>query len=156
MDREAQNAMNAPDEAALEVSLPKAFLFSAPCMLSFVLGLFVIGVPMNDPLLIAFIIITVAGTTLVFTICFCFMLRCKISRRGLCPAVPTFYSQVIPWEKITSVRGFASPFYMIRCSTFGPFCILPRRFFLKHPESLRQLLERYAPPDNIVRNKLAA
>lgn len=146
--------MDELDETALEISFPKAFLLSALYMTSFVIALFIIGVPMRDPLLIAFIIIMVPGTAVVFAAGLCFMLRCKISRQGLCPAVPSFYQRVIPWDEITSIRGFASPFHVLKTSAFGPFCILPRRFLLKRPESLKQLLEQYAPADNIVRNKL--
>jgi len=149
-------AMNTPDEAALEISFPKALLFSAVCMAAFTVATLSLGMPLHDPLFVGFFTVMVVGMTFVFAACFCFMLRCKISQDGLRPAVPTFYQQLFRWEDIAVVRGFATPFYVLRSSAFGPFCILPRRFFLKRPESLKTLLEKYAPADNIVRKIVAA
>jgi hypothetical protein len=147
--------MNTPQDATLEISYPKALLVTIPSMACFVLGLFAIGIPMTDPLLIGFLVVMVTGMTFVFAGCICFMLRCKIGRDGLRSAVPTFYQRVLRWEDISDVRGFASPFYVVKSSTFGPFCILPRRFLLKRPDSLREFIDQYAPADNIVRRKLA-
>ena len=124
-------------------------------MACFVAGLFVFGIPMNDPFLIGFLVVMIPGTTFVFAGCLCFMLRCKIGRDGLRSAVPTFYQRVLRWDDISIVRGFASPFYVVRCSEFGPFCILPRRFLLKRPENLREFIDEYAPADNIIRKELA-
>ena len=156
LGRHTHVTMNEPREAAFEVSFPKSLLLSAVCMASFVIAGLTLGLPFDDPLFVVFFVVMVVGMTFVFAVCLCFMLRCKISHDGLCPAVPTFYQQVLRWEDISVVRGFASPFYVVRRSAFGPFCILPRRFFLKRPDSLKQLLEQYAPADNIVRKKLAA
>ncbi|HZQ48344.1 MAG TPA: hypothetical protein VFC07_15110 [Verrucomicrobiae bacterium] len=146
--------MNTPQDATLEISYPKALLFTIPSMACLVVGLFAIGIPMTDPLLIGFLVVMITGTTFVFAGCLCFMLRCKIGRDGLRSAVPTFYQRVLRWEDISVVRSFASPFYVVRCSAFGPFCILPRRFLLKRPDSLREFIDQYAPADNIVRKKL--
>jgi hypothetical protein len=149
--------MNTPQDATLEISYPKALLVTIPSMACFVVGLFVIGVPMTDPMLIVFLVVMVTGMTFVFAGCMCFMLRCKIGHDGLCPAAPTFYRRVIRWEDISVVKGgFASLVYVVRCSTFGPFCVLPRRFLLKRPDSLKEFINQYAPADNIIRKKLAA
>ena len=125
-------------------------------MACFVIGLFVIGIPMTDPLLIGFLVVMVTGTTFVFAGGMCVMLRCKIGHDGLRPAVPTFYQRVLRWEDISVVRGFGSPFYFVRCRAFGGQCMLPRRFLLKRPDSLREFIVQYAPADNIVRKTLAA
>jgi hypothetical protein len=99
-------------------------------MACFVVSLYVSGIPMTDPLLIGFLVVMITVMTFVFAGCICFMLRCKIGQDGLRPAVPTFYQEVLRWEDISAVRGFASPFYVVKSSAFGPFCILPRRFLL--------------------------
>jgi len=148
--------MNTPQDATLEISYPKALLVTIPSMACFVVGLFVIVIPMSDPLLIGFLVVMVTGMTFVFAGCMCFMLRCKIGQDGLRPAVPTFFQRVLRWEDISSVQGFASPFYFVRCRAFGGQCMLPRRFLLKRPDSLREFIDQYAPADNIVRKKLAA
>ncbi|MGO8766330.1 MAG: hypothetical protein ACLQSR_14485 [Limisphaerales bacterium] len=149
--------MNTPQDATLEISYLKALLVTIPSMACFfVVGLFVIVIPTADPLLTSCFVVMVIGMTFVFAGCLCFMLRCKIGRDGLRSAVPTFYQRVLRWEDISIVRGFASPFYVVRCSSFGPFCILPRRFLLKRPDSLREFIDQYAPAENIVRKKLAA
>jgi hypothetical protein len=143
-------------EATLEVSYSKALLYSAVHMAFFVIALFVIGMPMHDPLLIGFLVVMVPSMSFVFGACFCFMLRCKISHDGLCPAVPMFYQRVLRWGDVAGVRTtLIGPFHVVRGRALGEFCILPRRFFLKHPESLKQLLQEYAPADNIVRRELA-
>ncbi|HWC60220.1 MAG TPA: hypothetical protein VHC44_11050 [Verrucomicrobiae bacterium] len=148
--------MTAPNEAVLEVSFPKALIFSAVSMTCFFAGLIFIGMPMHDPLLIGTIVVVVAGMTFIFAMCFCFIFRCKISREGLCSAAPTFYQTILRWGDIVAVRTTlrGSPFYLIRGSRLGEFCVLPRRFLLKNPESLNELIERYAPADNIVRKEL--
>jgi hypothetical protein len=148
--------MNTPQDTTLEISYPKALLVTIPSMACFVVGLFAIGIPMTDPLLIGFLVVMVTGMTFVFAGCLCFMLRCKVGHDGLRPAVPTFYQRVIRWEDISVVRGFASPFYFVRCRDFGGQCMLPRQFLFKKPNSLRELIDQYAPADNIVRKKLVA
>ena len=147
--------MNASQDSTFEISYPKALLLTIPAMACFVVGLFVIGIPTTDPLLIGFLSVLVPVMTFVFAGCMCLMLRCKIGYDGLRPAVPTFYQRLLRWEDISSVHAFASPFYVIRCGTFGGQCILPRRFLLKRPDSLKEFINRYAPIDNIVRKKLA-
>jgi len=146
--------MNAPQDSTFEISYPKALLVTIPSMACFVVALFAIGAPMNDPLLIGFLAVMVPVMTFAFAGCMCFMLRCKIGHDGLRPAVPTFYQRVLRWEDISSVKGFL-PFYVIRCGTFGGQCVLPRRFLLKRPDSLDEFVAKYAPIDNIVRKKLA-
>ena len=95
------------------------------------------------------------GFGFVFAGCLCFMLRCKIGHDGLRSAVPTLYQRLLRWEDVAVVRGFGSPFYFIRGRAFGGgHCILPRRFLLKRPDSFRELIDQYAPADNIVRKKL--
>ncbi|HEY1788366.1 MAG TPA: hypothetical protein VGJ73_09435 [Verrucomicrobiae bacterium] len=147
--------MNAPQDSMLEISYPKALLVTIPSMACFVVGLFVIGIPMTDPLLIGFLAVMVPVMAFVFAGCMCFMLRCKIGYDGLRPAAPTFYQRVLRWEDISSVRGFVSPFYVVRCRAFGGQCVLPRRFLLKRPDSLKEYIDQYAPIDNVVRKKLA-
>lgn len=148
--------VNTQTESTIEVSLPKAFVFSAMGMLCFVAGLFFIGLPMHDPLLVGFLVVMVSGMTCVFAFSFCFMFRLKISHEGLRPAVPTFYQWVLRWEDIVDVRRARNGgmFYVVRGRRLGEFCILPPRFFLKDPQSLRRLIEQYAPADNIVRKEL--
>jgi hypothetical protein len=148
---------NDTTSATLEISYPKALLLTMAFMGCFVFGIFAIGIPMTDPLLIGFLIFMVIGSTFIFAAVVCFVLRCKISREGLCPAVPTFYQRVLRWEDIKIVRGFGSPFYFVfvKIGDFGySNILLPRRFLLKRPESLNELIEQYAPADNIVRKKL--
>ena len=127
-------------------------------MACFVVGCYVIGIPMHDPTLIIFPAVMVLVMTPAFAACFVFMLSCKISREGLRPAAPTLYQIVLRWEDIVTVRkAIGSPIYVARGPRlFGVFCILPTRFLLKNPDSLRELIDRYAPADNIVRKKLAA
>jgi hypothetical protein len=146
--------MNTQEEATLDISYPKALLVSLVSMMCFAIGLCAIGIPLRDPLLIGFLVFMVTVLTFIFAGCMCFMLRCKIGRDGLRPAVPTFYQRVFRWEDISVVRGFASPFYSVRCYGLGGHCLLPRRFLLKQPDSLKELLERFAPEDNILRKKL--
>lgn len=154
----AKHTMNASDEATLEMSFPKALLFSALSMACFLVGCYFIGIPMHDYLFIGFLVVMVFVMTPVFAVCFVFMLSCRISRDGLRPAAPTLYQRVLRWEEIVSVRrSIGSPFYVARGpGIFGSFCVLPSRFLLKHPDKLRELLDRYAPADNIVRKTLAA
>ena len=114
------------------------------------------GIPTSDPLLIGFLIFMGIVMPFVFAGGLCFMLRCKIGRDGLRPAVPTFYQRVLRWEDISAVWGFGSPFYSVRCRAFGGQCLLPRSFLLKRPDSLREFIKQYAPEDNIVRKKLSA
>ena len=147
--------MNTPQDETLEISYPKALMVTIPSTACFVIGLFAIGVPMTDPLLVGFLAVMVTVMPFIFAGCLCFMLRCKIGRDGLRPAVPTFYQRVLRWEDIAMVQGFASPFYFIRCRAFGGHCLLPRQFLLKRPANLRDLIDQYAPADNIVRQKLA-
>lgn len=123
----------------------------------FAIAIYIDGIPMRDPLLVGFLIVMFAVTPFIFAFCFCFMLRCKIGRDGLRPAVPTFYQRVLRWEDITVMQGFCSPFYFVRSGALGGgHCILPRRFLLKRPESLRELIKQYAPENNIIRKTLAA
>ena len=115
------------------------------------------GVPSGEPLLIGFLVVMITGMTFVFAACMCFMLRIKIGYDGLRSAVPTFYQRVLRWEDISVVQGFGVPFYFVRSRTLGGgHCILPGRFLLKRPASLKELIEQYAPTDNIVRKKLTA
>jgi len=159
LDLHAYVTMNEP-RAALEVSFPKALLFSALCMLFLMIGFFVIGIPMRDPLLVGFLVLMVTGMAAVFAAVFCFMLRCKIDSEGLWSAVPTFYQRVLRWDDVTAVRRSSvfvrGPFYLVQGRALGEFCLLPRPFLLKHPERLKQLIQEYAPADNIVRKELAA
>ena len=148
--------MNTPQDVTLDISYPKALLVSIPSMACFVVGLFVIGIPMTEPLLIGFFVFMVTAMTFGFAGCICFLLRCKIGQDGIRPALPTFYHRVLRWEDISSVQGFASPFYIVRYRAFGGKCLLPRRFLLKRPDCLREYINQYAPTDNIVRKKLAA
>jgi hypothetical protein len=148
--------MNPQQEATLEISYPKALLVSAVGMACFFVTILVIGIPTSDPLLIGFLIFMAIVIPFVFAGGLCFMLRCKIGRDGLRPAVPTFYQRVLRWEDISTVWGFGSPFYSVRCRSFGGQCFLPRSFLLKRPDSLREFIDHYAPSDNILRKKLAA
>lgn len=127
-------------------------------MVCFVVGCYVIGMPMHDPMLFRFLVVVILVMTPVFAAGFCFMLSCKIGRDGLYPAAPTLYQSVLRWGAIVSVRrGIGSPFYVVRgAGIFEVVCILPCRFLLKDPKSLGELIDRYAPQDNIVRKKLAA
>ena len=148
--------MNAQQEATLEISYPKALLVSAVGLACFFVAIFIMGIPTRDPLLIGFLIFMGIVMPFVFAGGLCFMLRCKIGRDGLRPAVPAFYQRVLRWEDISAVWGFGTPFYSVRCRAFGGQCLLPRAFLLKRPDSLREINEQYAPPDNIVRKKLSA
>jgi len=114
------------------------------------------GIPLDDPLLVIVLILMFTVMPFVFAVCICFMLRSKISHEGLCSAVPTFYQQVLRWEDVAVVRGIGSPFYLVKGRAFGASAILPHRFLLKRPSSLKELIEQYAPADNIVRKKLAS
>ena len=147
--------MNTPQDATLEISYPKALLVTIPSMVCLFVGLFVIGIPMTDPLLIGFLIFMGIVMSFVFAGGLCFMLRCKVGRDGLRPSVPTFYQRVLRWEDISAVWGFGIPFYTVRCRAFGGQCLLPRPFLLKRPDSLREFIKLYAPEDNVVRKKLA-
>jgi hypothetical protein len=109
---------------------------------------------MTDPLLIGFLAVIFPVMALIFAGGMCFMLRCKIGYDGLRPAVPTFYKSVVRWEDISSIQGFGIPFYVVRGRGFGGQCMLPRRFLLKRPDCLKELIEEYAPEDNILRQKL--
>jgi len=148
--------MNTQQEATLEISFPKAWLVSAAGTACFFVGIFLMGIPTSDPLLIGFLIFMGIVMPFLFAGFLCFMLRCKIGYDGLRPAVPTFYQRVLRWEDISAVWGFGSPFYSVRCRAFGGQCLLPRRFLLKCPGNLREFIDQYAPADNIVRKKLAA
>ena len=151
--------MNTQQEATLEISYPKALLVSAIAFVCFFVAIFLAGIPTDvtsDPLFIGFLIFMGIVMPFVFAGCICFMLRCKICQEGLRPAVPTFYQRVLRWEDIALVYGFGSPFYFVWCRAFGGHCILPRRFLLKRPDSLKEFIEKYAPADSIIRRKLAA
>ena len=148
--------MNIQQEATLEISYPKALLVSAIAFACFFVAIYLDGIPTSDPLLIGFLIFMGIVMPFIFAGCLCFMLRCKIGRDGLRPAVPTLYQRVLRWEDIAAVWGFGSPFYAVRCRAFGGQCLLPRPFLLKRPDSLREFIKQYAPEDNIVRKKLAA
>ena len=95
--------MNTSEVATLEISYPKALLITIPWMGCFAGGLFVIGIPMTDPLVVGFLVVMVAGMTFAFAGCLCFILRCKIGRDGLRSAVPAFYRRLLRWEDISAV-----------------------------------------------------
>jgi hypothetical protein len=149
--------MAIPQDATLEVSYPKALMISIISMVCFVIALWVMGISMSDPLLVGFLVVMVIGMSFVFAACLCFQLRCKIGLDGLRSPLPMFYQRVLRWEDIAIVQGFCSPFYFISGRNFlgGSQCVVPRPFLLKRPDSLRELIEQYAPADNIVRKKLA-
>jgi hypothetical protein len=152
--------MDTPDEAILELSFPKALLSAVVLMACFIAGLFFIGIPMQDPLLRGFLVVMVVGITAVCPPLVCVMLRCKINHEGLWPAMPVGYQGVFRWDDMTAVDdGFNSvfvrgPFYLVRGRKLGEFCLLPRAGLLKDPDSLKRLIDQYAPADNIVRRKL--
>ena len=131
--------------------------FRLPAMMCFVIGLFVLGIPMTDPLLVGFLAFMVPIFTSVFAEGTRFMLHCKIGYDGLRSPTLTFYQRVLRWEDIAVVHGFFIPFYIVRGRFFEGRgqCLLPRPFLLKRPDSLRELIERYAQADNVVRKKLA-
>jgi Protein of unknown function (DUF3592) len=145
---------NKPENVTLEISYPKALLVSTSFMACFVIGVFAMGIPRKDPLLIGFLFVMITGMSFVFAGCLCFMLRCKIGDDGLSSAVPAFYQQVLRWEEIVRVEGFGKPFYVVKSRFFkGQWCLLPRKFLLKRPDSLRKAIEHYAPANNIIRKK---
>ena len=148
--------MNESQGEVLEISFPKAALYSAGSMVCFLVATIVMGLPLHDPVLIGFLVVMVPGMTFVFAGCCCSMLRCRITPAGLCTSFPL--QRIIRWEEITKIRkSWGSPFYMVRCGGFfGQFCVLPRPVLLKRPENLKELIERYAPPGNIARKVLAA
>jgi hypothetical protein len=150
--------VNEQQDSTLEISYPKVLLLSIASMMCFVIAIVVDGMPVNDKLLIGFLVVMVSGMTFVFAACLCFLLRCKIGYDGLRSPVPTFYQRVLRWEDIAIVRGFGIPFYFVRGRAFGAggHCILPCPFLLKRPDSLRKLIEQYAPADNILRKKLVS
>lgn len=148
--------MNTPQDATFEISYLKVLLITIPSWVCFAIAIFIEGIPMGDPLLVGFLVFMFSVMPFIFAICFCFMLRCKIGYDGLRSPVP-FYQRVLRWDDIAVVQGFCSPFYFVRSRAFGGgHCILPRRFLLKRPDSLKELIEQYAPADNIVRKKLEA
>jgi hypothetical protein len=154
--------MDIQSEAMIEVSFAKTLLLSAFSMTCFfaLLFFFIIDWPIRDPLLIVVLVVMGIGMPPVFTAVICFMLRCKINSEGLWPAVPTFYQHVLRWDDMTAVRSTSvfvrGPFYLVKGRGLGEFCLLPRPFLLKRPDSLKQLIEQYAPEGNIVRRELAA
>jgi hypothetical protein len=149
--------MSTPEEATLKVSFLKALLLSIVCFSFFAAAIFSMGLPLDDPLLVAVLVFMFTSMPIVFAVCMCLMLRCKIGRDGLRPAVPTFYQRVLRWEDVAGVYTMpVGLFHVIVGRDLGAFCVLPRRFFLKRPQSLKQLIEQYAPADNIVRRRLAA
>lgn len=149
--------MNTPEEATLKVSFLKALLLTLICFSFFAIAIVSMGLPLNDPLLVVVLVFMFTSMPIVFAVCICFMLRCKIGHDDLRPAVPTLYQRVLRWEDIAGVHTMpVGLFHMVWVRDLGVSCILPRRFFLKRPQSLKQLIEHYAPADNIVRKKLAA
>lgn len=150
-------AMTTPQEATVEVSFPKILALSALSMVAFVVGCYTIGIPIYEPIFIAFMCVITVVMTPVFAAFTYFSLRCRIGYDGLRPSVPTFYERLIRWSDITAVhRIIGSPSYAVRGRGMSDFALLPTRFLLKRPDSLRQLIEQYAPADNIVRKTLAA
>jgi hypothetical protein len=149
--------MSTPQDATFRISYTKALLVTIPASVCFAISVVLDGIPISNPLLVGFLVVMFSVMPFVFAACLCFMLRSKIGHDGLRAAVPTFYQRVLRWEDIAVVQGFCSPFYFVRGRAFGGgHCILPRRFLLKRPDSLRELIEQYAPANNIVRKKLAA
>jgi hypothetical protein len=65
---------------------------------------------------------------------------------------------VIRWDDVKAVRTsfvfVRGPFYLVQGRSLDEFCLLPRPYLLKNPESLRQIIERYAPRGSIVRKEL--
>ena len=145
--------MNVPDENTLEVSFPKALVFSSASMAIFAIGLIAIGVPMHDPLLVAFLFVMVVGMTITFAVICRFMLRCRIDQAGLRSAVPSGHQRVLGWSDIIYVRR-RFPFYVVRGQAFGEFCLLPFKFLLKQPDRMERLIVQFAPSDNVLRKYL--
>ena len=148
--------MSTSDEATVEVSFPKILALTALSMPLFALGCYAIGIPINEPLVIIFISVVAVVVTPLFAIFTYFSLRCRIGREGLRPAVPMFYERLIRWSDVTAIRKtIGSPIYIVKGREVSEFALLPGRLLLKRPDSLRQLIEHYAPADNIVHKKLA-
>jgi hypothetical protein len=160
LDRQkGKHIMSTATETTLKISFPRALLMSAFSMVVFVVGCWVIGIPTHDPLLIGFLVVMVIIMTPLFAAVVFFMTGCRISREGLCGATPRLYQRVLRWGDVTVVQKtfiLSGPFYVVRGRGLGEFCILPRPFLLKHPDGLKQLIEQYAPADNILRRELAA
>lgn len=161
-DRIAHEIANSSEETQLELSFSKALVHSGFSILGFFAICSLIGYSIRGPIhdalpAIVFLVILALVVTPVFAAFSLFMLGCRVSAAGLRPAAPSFYQRVLRWEDIETVnKSFGSPFYVAKSrGLFGGFCILPGRFLLKDPESLRNLIERYAPADNIVRKTLA-
>ena len=132
--------MNTPQEAMLEISYPKALLVTLPSMACFVAFPFVNGKPTSDPLFNGSLLVMAVFMTFVFAGCLCFVLRCKIGCDGLRSAVPTFYQYVLRWEDIAVVRGFVTPFYVVKSSAFGPMCICHAGFSSSDQTASERLL----------------
>ena len=151
------HAMTTPQEETVEVSFPKILALTVLSMPIFVVGCYAIGIPIHEPMFIVFMCVVTIVMTPVFAAFTYFSLRCRIGYDGLRPSMPTFYERIIRWNDVTAVRSMiGSPSYLVRGRGLSEFALLPSRFLLKHPDSLRQLIEQYAPADNIVRKKLAA
>jgi hypothetical protein len=145
--------MDKSDENLLKIGFAKALILSSVSMLAFVVGVVVIGMPMDDPLLRGFLLVMVVSMPFVFAGGTCFMGRCKVEEEGLRGAVPWGYQRVIRWTDITRV-SFKFPFYVVYGGQWGEFCFLPSRFLLKEPKRLNQLVGKFAPSDNILRRRL--
>lgn len=84
------------------------------------------------------------------------MLGCRIDQDGLRSATPTFYLTLLRWEEVTSVRrSWGMPYYIVRGSgSFASFSTIPHRFYLKDPNQLIELINKYAPKGHPIRKAL--
>ena len=148
--------MSAKDELTLEVSLPKALLFSSAVTIAFwgLSALFMVwsGVPLRDPSLMIWFVIMVGIGTPMFTAILVLLISCSVGPRG----IRNLFFGELGWSDMHRVRGFPlEPYYVIRGrGFFCKFCVVPRRFFLKHPDQLWEAMDRYAPRHHFLRSSL--
>jgi len=156
-NRDAHTAMNESQDETLEITFPKAALFSAYSMWPLWIIWTAMAFYLRDPLFVLFLIVIVPGSVLAFAAASCFFLRCKITKDGFCPFAPGYYQDTFRWKEITNIKKlWCSPLYIITGGHFLRRFFLPSRYLLKHPESLGKLIDRYSPPGNIARKVLAA
>lgn len=141
------------DSQDIEVSLLKVAVSSLSSMLLFAIMVLIFAGLARNSMLVVVVTVIVVIMTPVFTGCFYFMLRSKINHEGLRSAVPWGFTRVLRWEDIIYVRG-NWPFYVVRGRKLEDICLLPYGLFLKQPRRLSQLIEQYAPEDNILRRRL--
>ncbi|WP_153304437.1 hypothetical protein [Desulfosudis oleivorans] len=148
--------MNGSGKKTIKPRFLRLVVIDGASYLLFVLAVAVMGIPVTDPMILAFL--TISGVLLIpfFAAISLMACTCDISVEGIMPTLLPTPCGRLRWEDIVSVRK--SPmglFFIVSGKTLNHFCILPGNWLLKEPISLKSLLSPYVPEGHIIHKIIA-